>query len=313
MVMALVAGAGGPPAIAQPPGQARTYAAWLTIDVSPAGEQILCEGERIEIRAKVVLNLLRDPAERHPFLTVTQPHEPMVENSNPASAQLSYATNQPSPFEGHYYELKGIEAGTGTLTFRATMPAVAGALLRPHAVRTVSYKVRRCAYEVGAVHTWRMQFSVLTATMDEVRVTADESGRLSGSATLEWIYDRQFPLCEVRDTVTPSNVDITGNVSDDGSVSLRFDYQAPSVTTTVSCPAVCPQLCSQAHEPTPGAVVGLSFPGGGGTVATAHPMGGYSGRAVFTVEPVEDTDSASTDPNATGAMGAAVLTTAAGS
>jgi hypothetical protein len=257
---------------------------------------------------------VRDASDSSPFQTVVLTDEPTFENSNPTSVSVTLSSYRPYPFQGYSYELKGLKAGTGSLTFRALMPAGAGALLRPTASKTVNYKVRQCDYEISAVHTWEIPLTVVMATMDEVRVTADESGQLSGSGTLEWSYHRRLPGCRVRDTVTPSGVDITGHVSDDGSVSLRFDYQAASVTSTVSCPAICPRaICNQAHQPRLGAVVGLSVPDGGGTVARAHPMGGFSGMAVFTVEPVEDPGLASTDPIFAGARGAADLSRAAGS
>jgi hypothetical protein len=125
--------------------------------------------------------------------------------------------------------------------------------------------------------------------MDKIRVSADESGKLSGSGTLDWIIVHHIPPCKSEDTVSPSGVRINGQVGEDGRVTLTLDYETASGTSSYECPAPCRGgRCSgsESYSMVPSRL-SLSFPGEGGSVTKKQPIpGGFRGTATITVTPV---------------------------
>jgi hypothetical protein len=221
-------------------------------------------------------------------------------NSAPTIATLTGKEDRPDnygvpePFRGFRYDLKGLRPGTGTLTFTARLPA-RETTTGPYdtwpaasATTTVGYEVKPCDYEISAVHIWRIPGTVPTASMDTIRVSADESGKLSGSGTLDWIIVHTLPACKTEDTVSPSGVTISGQVAEDGKVTLDLDYETASGTSSYECPAPCRGRCSgsESYTMVPSRL-SLSFPGQGGSVTKKQPIpGGFRGSATITVTPV---------------------------
>jgi hypothetical protein len=221
-------------------------------------------------------------------------------NSAPTIGTLQKVEDQPDnygvpeAFRGYRYELKGKKAGTGSLTFTARLPASGPDSYYTHPAmsgsKTVDYEVKQCDYEVSAVHRWTIPGTLATATMPTVRVTADDSGQLSGSGTLDWLLNHRIPPCRTQDTVDPSGVDISGQVSEEGQVTLQLDYQATSGTGTYECPAPCRPRCSgsSSYSVAAPSTLSVSVPGGGGSVTRSQPIpGGFRGTAVITVTPIE--------------------------
>jgi hypothetical protein len=279
-----------------------TYTAFPIVRVTVRPQQPryrLCAGETRELLVDVSVTMVGG---FHLLASARgMPAPTTARNSAPAIATLTGKADRPEnygvaePFRGWRYDLKGRKPGTGTLTFTATLPENARASgpydtwPAANGTTTVDYEVRPCDYEIDAVHLWKIPKTLATARMG-IKVSADESGKLSGSGNLDWIVVHSLPACKSEDTVEPSVVRIDGQVAEDGKVTLTFDYETASGTSSYECPAPCRTRCSgsESYSMVPSKLPSLSFPGQGGSVTKKQTIpGGFRGTATITVTPVK--------------------------
>lgn len=154
-------------------------------------------------------------------------------------------------------------------------------------VKEITVKVG-CKQKVKTV----LQFPVpelykITVISDDAVMTADEAGTFTGSATMYWTYSDIVVGCgSFAASATDSQVDLTGNIDDDGQQFVATEtFQPTMVSVSDECPVVG-KISSQG----PGSVYPLTFSvasSGGVSIQTATGEG-ISGLAHIVVVPEED-------------------------
>lgn len=152
---------------------------------------------------------------------------------------------------------------------------------------TVPVKVIPCKFKVKTV----LQFPVpdlynITVISDEAVMTADEAGAFTGSATMSWVYSEVFQDCDFSISATDSQVDLTGQLDDNGGQFVATEtFQPTTVTDTACCPVVgCVSYSAQ------GSLYPLTFKvaSSGGVAIQTVTGEGVSGLAHIVVIPEED-------------------------
>jgi hypothetical protein len=267
--------------------QRRTVQVILWLEVRPqASPLVICVGERKDLL--VQLNgfggdyiLRMRPAQLEPGALVAT-------NDQPRRAKLQKKDNRPQnygvtePYQGERFDLTGLRPGEGLLTLKATLYHVA-----EPASTTVKYKVQKCDYRLSTVQTLTSPGAFLAMTMDEVQVTADDSGRLSGVGVPDWVVRPADLLCRVRATIDEARpVEVSGQIDEDGTLALDLDHADVSVTMAMRCPRL--RGVSRTWTDTWGlSDRHVSFPGDGGAVSTIQSRPGHRETMAITVEPVE--------------------------
>ncbi len=285
--------------------RSRTMAALLWIDVQPRRDpQVLCVGETKELLVRTTLIAASDIRDIGGMLMGSNYITQSVTNSDGALLAVRRKEAMPDnygivePYKGERYDITGKKPGTGQLIIKSTLPAgwtgwnyvrqSLGPQPAQHATATVSYKVRHCDYKVSTVQTMTAPGGFVAMTMDDVQVTADDSGLLSGVGVPEWVIRVHGLPCTVRTTIQePRPVKVIGQFEDDGTLALDLDHADVSVGMAMRCPR---RLMGVSRDWTD--TWGLSdrhitVPGDGGAVSSVVSLPGHRETASITVEPVE--------------------------
>lgn len=264
----------------------REYVIWL--EVRPSHRPlVICVGERKELLVQVIAfggdHIIRMGA------GLVQPSTLDATNDQLRRARLQKADNQPEnygmvgPYQGERFDITGLRPGEGLLTFKATWYDIA-----EPASTTVKYKVQKCDYEATTVQTLTAPTAFLAMTMDDVQVTADDTGRLSGTGVPQWVVRVHGLPCDVRPTVTDARpVEITGEIAEDGTLNLDVDHADVSVRLAMRCPRRMLGVSRTWTDTWGLSDRHITVPGDGGAVSTIQSLPGFRETASITVEPVE--------------------------
>ncbi len=255
LVFALVLGpsAGLAPALAAPTADG----AHFTLDVAPRSALLkpLCIGQSQTFYAWVTKTTTRTIGERlvdytamvlGVDLTATS-DEPAIGSLTRTSADRYTGGGALQTYQAVEFTFKALKAGTTTLRFKGRvnwhwLPGATDAAVQasPDGYQVpvdavITVKVRPCRVNASAVHRWSGSGYIVVGTMDEADLTADEQGHLTGSGTINWTVATIVPDCVSTDDYAPSQVELAGDLRDDGQLAVAFTY-APAVdSATILC------------------------------------------------------------------------------
>lgn len=165
----------------------------------------------------------------------------------------------------------------------------------------VVVQVKKCKAKVSGVNRWSGAEYLVLGTMNDAELTADEDGHFTGTGTVTWVTHAVATGCITTDSMAPSEVDMTGQMDDDGRLIVQLNYQPAIDSATIYCApggfvsedrswtvAEAPQALS------------LLVPSSGGVVARPQDLVGAQatvvGQAVLSVIP-ESEETTSFQPN----------------
>jgi len=127
------------------------------------------------------------------------------------------------------------ENGTESLTFKFEGPNG-----QPLATQTIQFEVTDCKIRSTLIYdtVWPVGGETViygTGIMEDVEITADESGKLHGEG--QWVYNQIMTgfVCSVTWTTLTSDVTISGDIRED-QIDLDFAFGDSSVTGEGVCP-----------------------------------------------------------------------------
>lgn len=177
------------------------------------------------------------------------------------------------------------EAGNTKLYFEALVEGEYIDAKESIKVVNCKYKVKMNALDVfndGGVTIW-------TNGDLDTTITGD-GGEMTGSAA--FAFDSGFvgPPCSITYSEYQNPTTITGQVDDNDQLTLHFDYEPGTVTSSLSCPDGGGSG-SQEVDLTNTGIVSATFPAGGGTRVIIFTMAGSDmgpGTMIINVEPVPE-------------------------
>jgi|GEM_PF-3352528 len=185
------------------------------------------------------------------------------------------------------------KAGTTALTFTADVPGAwtgsAVARGKSYAAKKaeITVKVIPCKFKVKTLLKFPVpdlyQISVIS---DDAVMKGNETGSFTGAATMSWVYSEVFQDCDFSISATDSQVDLAGQLDDDGGqLAVTQNFHPTTVATSICCPVVGCRSASDEGSVDP---LIFSIASTGGVVTQTVTGQGVSGLATIVVIPEED-------------------------
>jgi len=164
---------------------------------------------------------------------------------NPLSIYTGWDSNDPG---GANYTFHAEKTGTTIISFKGTInqiwwPAklglLPGAVTRRDFVNAqVEITVEKCDYKITTISKWQVPGPVnlkVEALISEAGLADDGTGRLTGTASVQWqVTTSQLEDCQAQSVTTTSQAELTG-VREDEEVTLDVAFETANITLPTKC------------------------------------------------------------------------------
>jgi len=153
--------------------------------------------------------------------------------------------------------------------------------------KEITFTVIHCKYAVKTL----LKFPVpdlyeISVISDDAVMKGDETGSFTGAASMSWVYSNVFQECDFSISATDSQVDLAGQLDDDGGqLAVTQNFQPTTVATSICCPIVGCRSASDQGTLDP---LIFSVASTGGVITQTATGQGVSGLATIVVIPEED-------------------------